>query len=496
VQIATKLAQECADSIIENVRGYELVEGSAREALVGELRDFLHSAPAIAAWESMANPAPPQVAAAPDGRIVLRDSTGRDHDPMQLLVGIAGDLQKMLALQLRGLTATVTEVSLTLRRATADVLDGAPCLFRKAAADERPGGMNLQHDDLALPVIPVLQHRLRRVHKLLAADTADQSVSPATATAPAPSPPDAAPNTPGEPEEKEARREVVPPGVVDLRSVVEHLSAMSDELEKAWSEALSRVEGGDAYRNLLGDWASLMKSLGHWIDSRSAELRTRGVDIEIPATLLALDPDAVETELKDDQERWTQLQVAQLQAVRQLGEAFRALAQPSHLEITIDEDNKEELRRWWEAGAFEAAARAARFVLRLQDEVEAVEARLLGGAAPDTPAMKRVFERAALAKAALLAGDPESAILHLNSAYRVLLDDKSGTYEEVIERLAADPDSARLATAAKKLSTVAARIASEEFVDLGAVTVTAMMGAAELSRRFASQPEPVEPRDE
>jgi len=76
--------------------------------------------------------------------------------------------------------------------------------------------------------------------------------------------------------------------------------------------------------------------------------------------------------------------------------------------------------------------------------------------------------------------------LHL--AYRALLASDSTTFDEEVERLANDPSSALLATAVRKVSALAAHLTAGDAVDLGAVTVTVMMGASQLQDRLMGHP--------
>jgi hypothetical protein len=263
-----------------------------------------------------------------------------------------------------------------LRDVAAEVLYGAPTLF--AAEDFSEGAargpMKLTIEALALEEAAALQHALALAGELL------ESQEKFEREAVQPSGPGEEPQE-SDLEEGESREadESGKPRMeepVDIDALIEHVTTLADELEKAWSIALGDEALSEAQTRLRADFGTLTTVLERQVAETSEALEAVGVSV----TLDRFPPD--EDDLSsldfdpDPERRWKQLQVALLLAITDLLEAINALFEPSHTVISFTPQERSR-ETFWESGAFGLLRRRARFVARVFREFQAARQSLL-----------------------------------------------------------------------------------------------------------------------
>jgi hypothetical protein len=205
---------------------------------------------------------------------------------------------------------------------------------------------------------------------------------------------------------------------VDLASLVEHAVRLSQQLEKVWSSALDETALDEAQQDVLAEWSAVLRSLHREVDEAETHLAEAGIDPRLASH--PLDPAAVATFQLDaePEQRWQQLQAAQLIALENLARAVGALTEPSGKRVPLQTGVTES---WWEAGAFGLVRSRALLVLRVTREVERGQALLLGEEPPSEAAVARdrAYDALDASRIALTRGDPEAALLHAHTALRL-----------------------------------------------------------------------------
>jgi hypothetical protein len=224
-----------------------------------------------------------------------------------------------------------------LRRLAAEVLDGVPVLTLTGGDAAQP---QIRFTELALGEVGVLQRALRQARRMLR-----PPVTQATGPSPA-SPEGPATATQSATEGKEEATDRLPTvegaatggpeaegtstaSAVDLLAVVEHVSRLTVTAERAWSAALDPEAHGEANRELLDQWHSLVEVIRRQAELSSRALAAAGLD----ATVDQFPPDVAQflmLDLDPDLERRRrQLHMAQFYALRQLLAALEGLRHPS-----------------------------------------------------------------------------------------------------------------------------------------------------------------------
>jgi HEPN domain-containing protein len=209
-----------------------------------------------------------------------------------------------------------------------------------------------------------------------------------------------------------------PPHPVDLASLVEHAVRLSQQLEEVWSSALDETALDEAQQDVLAEWSAVLTSLHREVDEAERHLAEAGIDPQLahhPHDLGAVATFQLDAGVE---QRWQQLQTAQLIALENLARAAGALTEPSGKRVRLQTGVAES---WWEAGAFGLVRSRALLVLRVTREVERGQALLLGEEPPSEAAIARdrAYDALDAARIALTRGDPDAALLHAHTALRV-----------------------------------------------------------------------------
>jgi hypothetical protein len=319
----------------------------------------------------------------------------------------------------------IVAASLRLRRLAAEVLDGTPTLT-STSGDPPP----IRFTELALGEVGVLQRALRRARRMLSPPVT-QATSPSTASPEGPA--TTARPTP-EAEEKPAGRPPTGEGAatsapeaegtgtaaaVDLVAVVEHVSRLTGSVERAWSAALDPEALGEANREILDQWHSLVAVVQRQAVLSSRALAAAGLDATVdqyplgPPQLLALDLDP------DVEQRRRQLQVAQFYALEQLLAALEGLRHPTR--AALDLGTGQVTETWWDSGAFALVRTRARHLARVTLTLLDAERAAIAAATDTATAAEQAEPRAEtpswlaylqLGTEALRRGDAEAALLH------------------------------------------------------------------------------------
>ena len=204
----------------------------------------------------------------------------------------------------------------------------------------------------------------------------------------------------------------------DLVSLARHATRLADDVAKVWSDALDPDALEAALPGTHARIAVLLHALAEPYPGRDERLEQAGIDVRLPewpvspGFVLGLDASEPES-------RWRALLVAHVEAVELLARATEAMAQPSG--VSIDLRTGEQLRRWWESGAFALVGSRARLLERLSRQLDAAEAPLLGDGASQCPSRADAFDALDAAAIAYRRGDPEAALLHVVRAAQIAI---------------------------------------------------------------------------
>ncbi len=432
-----------------------------------------------------------------------------------LLAGGVNVAQMMTARQLLACREPIRDASLLVRRLAAEVLIGVPALLGFPDGVPPAGSMSFTHRALPLVEIIALQQALIRAPALLGISQAE----PATSGTEVPAEPGEDAATAEEEEEEEEEEEAPPggeetalgaeeaeaagegrgPGVfgpppppaepqpLDFGVLVDHLSRLPAETQRAWSNALEADLLGESGQVLSAQWSSLLAALYREVSDAEARMRARGINPAIPAH--PEDP-AVLAHLRLDGEpldQWRALSVAQMWALIGVAKGIGGLTEPR---APFGLGGPDELT-WWEAGAFALIRRRAAQLARVSAQLLEAE-RALAPSAPEDPAPAVPLtgpwrERLSLADEAVLRGDPEAAVLHLRLALRERAAQLAGVSMaelpgDLEERLARDPELADLAAGLRLLGEVGAHLDEARPVSLGFSLPVAELMLAPLTR--------------
>ncbi len=414
--------------------------------------------------------------------------------------------QRLIGRQLQVYEGRIAAASVYLRRLAAEVADGAPALMRADSFAPDRGETNLGRttfDPLALDKALYLHRALRHARELLratepgAADDAADKEEEAAADEGEPRtegeavvPPEDAGGAAGGAAQPDAAPEPPRGGrddqVIDLRAVAEHATAFADELEKAWSGALDDALLAPAQAEMNARHASLLHSIQRRVAAGDRTLRAAGVDPQVPAYPLPATEIARLSLEPDDERRWRQLQLAELDALMLLLEALEAMRSPSAQTIYIDEQR---IETWWEAGAFALVRARARLLARVSEQAAIAEAAVLG--APKEPtASEGFFDRLRLAGDALEHADVEAALVHARLALlQRAAADVNEAPTDLLQRIADDPRLGDEAPLLRLLDEAALKIAGGEALDIGAAVVIAPRALALVGRLCLETPD-------
>lgn len=274
-----------------------------------------------------------------------------------------------------------------------------------------------------------------------------------------------------------------PPPSIPLPSILETLSRMSQDLERAWSDALTSEDAREAREATLSSWRSFISALVDYNENAQPALSEIGLDKighDFPIrdeTLAKLESDPA-----DPLTRARQLDLALIYLLKALVEALGGLQTPSASSTNLLTG---ETINWWEGGAFALVRRRSRTLQRLLRERDRVFSELgVPGAEP--PGASPSFEAwEALLSAAHLVwdGQHDAAILLLARALRLYVAMEKGVPAEQLPspREALDGGTwESLIPLAERLEDATARLASGAPVSAGFVVSLAEAGLARL----------------
>jgi hypothetical protein len=400
--------------------------------------------------------------------------------------------QRLIARQLQIYEERVDDASLYLRRLAAEVADGAPALMRADSFDPEGGETNLGQttfDPLALDKALYLHRALKHARELLkatgggreeSADDAPEGESIPVAAEPVPEAPEGAAPSDAQLAGDSEETSEPPPGdrgdqVLDLRALAQHATAFTDDLEKAWSAALDDALLAQAQDEMNARYASLLRTIQRRVAAGDRALRDAGVDPQVPAYPLHSEEIGRLSLEPDDERRWRQLQLAELDALMLLLEALEAIRAPSAQTIYVDEKRVE---TWWEAGAFALVRDRVDLLVRVSEQAALAEAAVMN-VSLDSTAPSAFFDRLRLAADALGHGDVEATLVHA----RLALHLRAGLEVDVVpndllERLANDPRLAGDAPLLRLLEQAGTKLAAGEALDIGAAVLIAARALA------------------
>ncbi|MGN6275846.1 MAG: hypothetical protein ACTHNP_07950 [Solirubrobacterales bacterium] len=220
-------------------------------------------------------------------------------------------------------------------------------------------------------------------------------------------------------EDSETRHGIV--GPVDLEALALHVVKLSGALERAWSDALDAGVLSRAEDELNTELSALVTTMTGALQETDERLEAEGIDPKIyswpydPDTSKKLQPGS------DSASRRSNLVIAQMIALREVLEAYKALQEPSGEEIDLRAQSR---TQWFEAGAFALFRDRAKLLLRVTREVDRVTDALLGDLSPPKLdlSVEAAGESLRAAQAAYSHGDLDAAILHSRGALRGALE--------------------------------------------------------------------------
>lgn len=398
--------------------------------------------------------------------------------------------QRLIARQLVFYRDQIDQATRNLRVLAAEVPAGAPVLMRDEKLDLSTGRIELSSpsfDPLALVEGQYLHEALRHSERLL------RETDPALARQPpAPSPSkdvgelpatqdevaiieaEPGPGGPGESPAREpdtekdtAKRDDL---VVDFALLVREATALTDDLERAWSDALDKLELQNAQAELGARLSSLVRSIHRRSEATESALRESGFDPSIARFPIGRDEEIALTLQPDAEHRFRQLQIAELEALALVVDAIQALASPSAAEVTATGQR----RTWWEAGAFDLVRRRVEYLRRVSEAAGRAESDVVGRGADDEDTLGHVLDRLRLASDAVSRGDPEAALIHCSLALSERIEQEGGSSPpDPIAHLAACIDDERAAALLTQLGVAVSTLDRGESLEIGAAALLA-----------------------
>jgi hypothetical protein len=259
---------------------------------------------------------------------------------------------------------------------------------------------------------------------------------------------------------------------VDFEALLDHLSRLPAETERAWSKALDPELLDESAQMLRAQWASMLAVLYREANASEQRMRSRGIDPvlfthpEDPAVLDGLNCEG------DALDLWRALSVAQTRALLGVAKCLEGLTEPRS---PFGVGGPDELT-WWEAGAFALIRLRASELGRVNAQLLAVERLLDGSPAPRSEAALSLTGpwrgRLTLADEAVMRGDPEAAVVHMRLALRERAAQLAGlSFDEVPgdleERLADDLELADMSAGLRLLAQVGRRLEEHRPASLG-----------------------------
>lgn len=386
--------------------------------------------------EALTNPASGRFKRDQHGSVVWQRQADDETIFVPAVANLAGlQAQHLLVHQFLLLEDELLEASTLLRELAVEAPEGAPGLAELTITGDTPDLSHIAPRALAIDRIPVVLRASRIARKVQedatqAGAETDEPESHAQTeeagdvddTPPEERPADeAAPvaGRAGEPSGAEPTQENAGDPVplpVELGSLFQLARTLDSDLEKAWSSALNEVQLQPGLKKQLAATFSLLYALQRKVAAEDEALKAVGSPPlkEWPLSIEGVAELEVGPELEMHAR---QLRMAQLDALTGVADVVQGLREPANVSISINEDNSEEVERFWAAGAFGLLRDRLALLERITREHDRIQQQL-NSETPDPTADAAVdsrfaaFDRLQLGTQAWTGGDPEAALIH------------------------------------------------------------------------------------
>jgi hypothetical protein len=431
-----------------------------------------------------------QIICDPTSIAILRGSVPDIPAEINLLAALRTGLlimQRLVGRQLQINQERIEASSLALRQLAVQVPDGTAALIRISRQSQASGSTSLgpmSPEPLALDAAAILHRALRISYQLLqgpqttGAFNHQPSVSgngpgPSGETKAGAEDPKQQTSNEGDAEQGAAgaarhSETSAADAVFDMGTLAAHTTDLADSLEMAWSAAMPLDKLEEAQQEMMARFNSLVVSIQRRVTASEASIRAAGIDTRLPADPLPLQEIARLSFEPDPLQRWRQLQLAELEALKLLLSALQPMRSPSGRRISFPSG---EVETWWEAGAFELLRSCARLLANLSDQTMAAASAVTGSPA-FSPSVGSFMEPLRQASNALLRGDVVGALVHAQLAIieRAAFD-SSTVPEDLMDRLAEDARLASSVPILALLKEAILKISHGKRVDTGVATL-------------------------
>jgi hypothetical protein len=371
------------------------------------------------------------------GSVVWQRKANDETILVPRLANVAGlQAQQLLVKQFLLLERELLEASTLLRQLAVEAPEGAPGFVELTMTGETPDLSTFTPHALAVDRVPVVLRAVRIARKVQeeAARAAVEADAPEPAT-----PIEQAGVSDDETREQRAADEAAPGGgpageasgapepfgedaggpvplPVELGSLFQLARTLDRDLERAWSSALDEAQLQSGLKKQLAAIFSLLYALQRKVAAEDKGLKAAG---RAPLKEWPLSIEGVaELEVEPDVEvHARQLQMAQLDALAGVTDVVHGLQEPANITISIGEDNREDVERFWAARAFSLIRDRLALLERITREHDRVQQRLKSETkdpTADAAADNRfaAFQHLQLGSRAWSSGDPEAGLIH------------------------------------------------------------------------------------
>ena len=413
-----------------------------------------------------------------------------DIDLVSAMESVVVTAQVVVARQLQQYEERITNAMRLLRTVGAEALEGPPGLMLSDLdlSKGRADMSSMSFEPFALDEGVGLLRALRQSRTLLAATQQRSANEVEGPEAPAGSQSSTDSDTEPQSKVKEASAEADdaatrtgadgPPSetnpspsdyVADLEALVDHVLELSNDLERAWSAALTPVTLMPALSDLEARIHTLLRTYQRRISASTEAVRDEGFNTLLPAYPL---PASEYNNISFDPEparAWLQLQAAIVDALLQVARYLAPIRSPVPRRVSSDGD----VEGWWASGAFDLIRGSIQSLHRLVRASESVDAVLVQGA-DQHEADHLVVARLELMTAAVSRGDFEAALIHAEFALRARAAALvQPVPDDLLDRVAGDPRLGDSAVLVRLLAEAASRRRRGDPLDVGATAVVA-----------------------
>jgi hypothetical protein len=287
------------------------------------------------------------------------------------------------------------------------------------------------------------------------------------------------------------------PTPVSIEALTSHVLRLAEDIERAWSAALSDEVLDQTKGQFSREWSALLQTVHARAEQAERDAEAAGLDPTLKLIPGSLDSVSALNLDAGGKDRWHQLQLAQLVALQSLVAALTALDEPSAERVHL---MTQESEQWWESGAFGLVRSRALLLARVARELDLAEAELFGKprVSPAHAVRSAALDELQAANSALRLGDPEAALVHGHAALRLRLisvleldSDELDVVAQPGKYFSALPSLHSFQVPLCLLDKAVERIAQGEGIDIG-VSIPLAYGLLPLVSDLAFDP----PRDE